>query len=824
MKGIYLKFIITNIIIFFAVSLWAQQPTEQDCLGAITVCQSVYYQSNSFSGTGNYPGEIPTSGSCPGNCMNSGEKNDVWYIFTVNTGGNLGFSISPNNMSNDYDWAVYSLNDYDCEDIYSHVAQMQVACNWSGTAGATGATQPNGSSCQGASGSPFCKFIPVFEGETYVLNISNYSSSQAGYTLDFSLSTADIYDDEPPYIIDIYSDDIVCGNTTLDFDFSERVLCNSVQATDFSLTGPGGPYTINDVYGETCLQGGEAENQFTMEFDPPIYETGTYAINILHQSFIVDACNNTAILNSYEFDIDLNSPTANAGEDKSIGYAGTAQLDGSVEGGLGPFLFEWQPEEKLEDNSVIDPITINLTETTNYTMIVEDESNNCRSTDDVTVNIVGGPMSVSISTNHNSVCANDPAELEAIPSGGSGDYNFTWTSDPPGINYTTEIITVTPNVTTTYFVEVTDGYTTLNNEITITVFPAPIADAGSEQEINMGTYTFLDGSVSSGQEPYSYNWSPPDYIDGAITIRDPKTTILNENQNYLLNVVDDNGCAGISSEVTVRVTGSALGADPKSEPSYICLGDTATLISRVAGGGGPPFTLEWRTEDGSWSETGDSVLVNPTEDTKYFLKINDGYTSKDSITLYLAVQPLPVIDLIPVGYPFSGDTIKVCVRDTVTLDAGNEANPPDMSYLWSNGWGFRNLTTKTNGNLFDFQTFNVAVTNNVTGCRNNSSISIMFDFAECSIGIGENNAPNQPIHVYPNPNDGIFQLQTTYKIDRLDIQVVDLHGRIVIQNQYRNIPHDGWTTNIDISRLSKGMYMLKYIADNISYTQKIIKE
>lgn len=823
MKKILIKLFLSSIFVILSASLSAQQPTNQDCLGAITVCQSVYNQLNSYTGTGNYPNEIPTTGSCPGNCLSTGEINDVWYIFTVNTGGNLGFKITPNNQSDDYDWAVYSLNEYDCEDIYSHVAQMQVSCNYSGTSGETGATLQNGNNCQDAGGSKYCKFIPVLAGETYVLNISNFTSSQSGYSLDFGLSTANIYDDIPPSIETIYSDDIQCGTTLLEFDFNERVLCNSVQPSDFSLSGPGSPYTIIDVTGTTCEEGGEAEDHFTMEFDPPIYESGTYSINILPLSFIKDDCGNTSPVENYEFDVALNSPTADAGEDKDIAYGGTALLDGSVIGGSGNFIFDWQPEEKLEDNTLEDPTTINLTETTNYTMMVEDESNNCRSTDEVTVNIVGGPMSISVITNHNSVCAGDPAIIEAIPSGGSGNYTYTWTSNPPGINYTTDIITVTPEITTTYFVEVTDSYTILNNQITITVYPTPIAEAGPEQEINMGTYTYLDGSVSNGQEPYSYNWSPPDFIDGDITVHNPKTSILNENQIYLLNVVDNHGCNGESSEVTVKVTGSALGAQPISEPAQICIGQSATLISNVSGGGGEPYTLEWRTEDGSWTETGDNIQVNPTEDTKYFLKVNDGYTVKDSITLYLTVHPLPEINLIPDGYPHSGNTISVCVRDTVTLDAGNETNPPNMSYLWTNGWGCRYFTTRTNGNVFDFQTFSVTTTNNVTGCENSSSISILFDFTECGTDIGENNNTDQPLNIYPNPNNGVFQLRTTKEISRIDIKLIDLQGKVLFQKHYKDINPGGWTTDVDISMLPKGIYLLKYDADNKSYSRKIIK-
>jgi len=818
---------LTTLVLLFisaSVSLVAQTPTDQDCLGAITVCQSVYSQSNSYSGTGNYPNEIPTTGSCPGNCLSSGEKNDVWYIFTVNTGGNLGFTITPNSQSDDYDWAVYCLNDYNCEDIYSHISQMQVSCNYSGTAGITGATLMNGNSCEGAGGSNRCKFIQVETGDIYVLNISNFSSSQSGYTLDFGISTANIFDNIPPSIETIYTDDIQCGTSSLNFDFNERVLCNSVQASDFEITGPGGPYTITDLYGETCDQGGEAEMSFTIYFDPPIYESGSYSLNIKQMSFIQDDCGNTAFVGNYGFDVSLNSPTMDAGEDQDIPYAASTQLDGTVTGGSGNFVFDWQPHAKLIDNTIEDPTTINLTETTSYTVMVEDESNNCRSTDDVTVNIVGGPMSVLVSADNNSVCSGDPAIIEAVPSGGGGSYTYIWTSDPTGINYTSSIITVNPEVTTTYYVEVTDGYTTLNDQITITVYPTPIANAGQEQEINMGTFTYLDGSASNGQSPYSYNWSPPDFIDGEVTIPSPKTSILDANQIYLLNIIDDNGCIGESSEILVKITGSALGAQPFAYPSEICIGQSATLTSNVSGGGGGPYTIEWRTVDGSWSQSGDNVTVSPTTNTSYFLLIDDGYTSKDSITLNLPVNPLPEIDLIPSGYTVTGDTISVCVRDTVRIDAGDDNNPNDMAYIWSNGWNERYMTALTNGTFFDLQSYGVDVTNNLTGCVDSSSIVIMFDFSECGLGIEESSTINHPVSIVPNPNNGVFKLQTSQTISLLEIELINLQGKVIYKDSFNNINAGNWESEIDLRNISSGTYILKYKVDSVSYTKKFIKQ
>jgi len=523
-----------NILLFLlmsvAVGAMAQIPTDQDCLGAIPVCQDIYVQPNSYSGTGAYPNEIPSGGSgCPNNCMLDGEKNDVWYIFTVQTSGDLGFTITPNNLGNDYDWSVYSLNQYKCQDIYGHTTQMQVSCNWSATSGVTG---PNGNSnlnCQNSGGTPYNAKIPVEKGETYVINISNWSpSAQSGYTLDFSSSTAQIYDDVAPEIAEVYTNDIICGTTEITFDFTEKVKCSTVTPGKFKLTGPGGPYEVLDVYGDDCEIGGEMEVTYHLSFTPAIYEDGEYALEVRPLSFIQDACGNNAPAQSFPFDVTLDSPIASAGDDIDIAYSGSATLDGSATGGTGEFSYEWTPVEKLIDPNMEDPTTVNLTESTGFTVTVIDDNSTCRSTDDMMVNIVGGPMSVDAIASPPSVCAGDPTELNANVTGGSGNFIYSWTSDPAGFVSDIQSPTVNPDVTTTYFVEVDDGFTIINAQVTVNVFAKPVPNAGADQVINVGTVATLDGSASSGQSPYEYLWEPSYMIAGANDIQSPKTIVLNE--------------------------------------------------------------------------------------------------------------------------------------------------------------------------------------------------------------------------------------------------------------------------------------------------------
>ena len=337
--------ILTTLLLnfIFISSTYAQTPTTQDCKGAIAVCDYIYVEDSTAAGWGNY-NEIPSGGSnCPNHCM-AGEHNSRWYIWTVIESGDLRFVITPQVQTDDYDWAVFDLTTYTCDDVWSIPGGMLSSCNAAGDVGyqgATGVSTANGGVTDCNNGGQTNKWnvdLPVWEGETYVLVVSDWTQSPGGYTLDFSASTAVILDDQKPFIEYIGEDLITsCGTNELFIKFNENVKCSSVQPGDFLLEGPGGPYVIDSLYGEICDLGGNNEREYTLYFTPAIYQGGDYTLKIKYFSFISDACNNYADEYVYEFFIDLESPEADAGEDIDIPYAATATLNGSASSGSGNY-------------------------------------------------------------------------------------------------------------------------------------------------------------------------------------------------------------------------------------------------------------------------------------------------------------------------------------------------------------------------------------------------------------------------------------------------------------------------------------------------------
>lgn len=280
---------------------WAQLPPnqpEQDCFSAIPVCQDIYTQNNSYSGIGENADEINGAFSC----LLLGERNSVWYTFRIQTAGQLCFTISPNDSTEDYDWALFNITNSSCAAIYNDPS-LEVSCSWqapdlfSGCNGETGANGNTTPPC-GMQNQP-C--IPVVVGETYVLNVSNFTGFDNGYTLDFSASTAQLYDDTPP---DMTGAGHHCDGVTV--SFSENILCSTVDPSDFTFSGPGGPYTITEVR-SNCDQGGTYDNTFELVVDPAISTAANYTVSLI--GAVSDFCGNTANLNSQTIFL---SPVPNA--------------------------------------------------------------------------------------------------------------------------------------------------------------------------------------------------------------------------------------------------------------------------------------------------------------------------------------------------------------------------------------------------------------------------------------------------------------------------------------------------------------------------------
>ncbi|RYZ22006.1 MAG: gliding motility-associated C-terminal domain-containing protein [Chitinophagaceae bacterium] len=203
----------------------------------------------------------------------SSDVNPYYYKFTCYQAGLLAFQITPNNLEEDYDWALFDVTNRDPNDIYTDRA-MVICYNFSGQLGVTG-VKTYATSCGrcGPTAPPFSKKSALVPGHDYLLLISHYTATDAGYRISFDGNEAVINDTSLPRM---RSADLSCNNK-LRVKLNKKIRCNSISSDGSEFSLPGGPAIVSAT-GDGC----------TTRFDTDLIELllaaplspGTYTLRL----------------------------------------------------------------------------------------------------------------------------------------------------------------------------------------------------------------------------------------------------------------------------------------------------------------------------------------------------------------------------------------------------------------------------------------------------------------------------------------------------------------------------------------------------------------
>jgi gliding motility-associated-like protein len=180
---------------FFQIILgWGQTP---DCRQVFNVgrlvCGNASFATDNLIGAGlddfsvvllpnNDPGCLIRPFSNPGGGTISPTRTEsysAWYAFKIQTSGTLTFIITPNNLSNDFDFGVWGPN------VTCNTLGTPIRCNFSGITGTTGLSNTGTSTSVGEAGTPFCTPMNVVAGELYYLMVNNFSENNSGFSLSW---------------------------------------------------------------------------------------------------------------------------------------------------------------------------------------------------------------------------------------------------------------------------------------------------------------------------------------------------------------------------------------------------------------------------------------------------------------------------------------------------------------------------------------------------------------------------------------------------------------------------------------------------------------
>jgi len=532
-------FLITFIGFFLTQNLKAQVPTIQDCLGAIPVCQQIYTEVNSPSGDGNYVDELNVGFTCL-----AFESNAIWYTFTTNSAGNFGFVVTPMDLDDDYDWALYNITGASCEDIRND-DNLLVSCNAAGgfschgMTGATGGTIYNlqGGGCGSnpptlnSGFDPENELVMVQANNTYVLMVSNWSGSTNGYTIDFGISDVDIFDFRKPELVSDEFPDGCAGDQIL-LSFDENILCSSLALGNFSLNGPSGSHSLQ-VSSPLCDSGSLYERNFTAIADPPITESGLYTLSFCCLS---DACGNELdpVVLNYTVTI-VNPPNVDFGPDQTLCVGESIDLDATSESAQ----YSW-------NNGQTGP-SIQVTQSGTYQVNV---TNACGSaSDEIDLVFIEAP-SFDLGPMIDA-CTGEIHVLDAS----SSFANYMWNTGAttPEISVTTE---------GQYSVVVENQCGTFTDMIDVSFSDMPMVDLGPDQDICPGESIQLEASFPDAV----IQWQ-----DGSIG----NTIQVTNEGTYAVSVTNSCGQATDQIEVNLLATPNFdLGPE-----QYPCDGEVITLTA-----------------------------------------------------------------------------------------------------------------------------------------------------------------------------------------------------------------------------------------------------
>jgi uncharacterized repeat protein (TIGR01451 family) len=297
-----------------------------------------------------------------------------------------------------------------------------------------------------------------------------------------------------------------------------------------------------------------------------------------------------------------------------------------------------------------------------YYAQTEELASGCKSDNRTAVSLTVNPLPISDAGDDEAICLGQSTVLAATATGGSGGYQFDWDN---GLGAGTSH-SVSPAMTTIYTVTVTDSKGCMDtDEVTITVHPNPVADAGNDAEICEGEEVILTASATGGDGNYAYEWDNGLGTGASHTVNPSSTT------TYMVTVTDGNGCFD-TDEVTVVVNDRPM-VDPGAD-IFICLGESNTLSASATGGDGN-YSFLWDNGLGS----GASHVVNPSSSTIYGVTVTDGNGCTDEAFVIVTVGDNPQVGL--------GPNQQICAGESITLTASVSGSNPPFTYSWSAGLG-----------------------------------------------------------------------------------------------------------------------------------------
>ncbi len=317
----------------------------------------------------------------------------------------------------------------------------------------------------------------------------------------------------------------------------------------------------------------------------------------------------------------------------------------------------------------IHPIIDGIPELTETVILYVQTSICGTTTDTVTIRIIDN-MPITVSTFGDTTICGGQAPIGATVTGGIPPYSYYWSTAD-----TTANIFVSPTVTTTYYIIVTDVCLTPDTGTVVVGVGGTFAGAGSDVTICLGNVTTL--TASGGNQ---YQWSTGETTQ-SISVSPLSDTTYFVTVTLLCSDVDS---------VNVFINPLPI-LSAASDPDSICAGWSSTLS--LTGGN----VISWSSnpvDPSLASQVGSSnPVVSPVYTTTYTVIGSDANQCENTTTTVVVVYPQPIASFVATPNPVSISNTNIFFSNTSTgnsplciwdLGDGNYSDLQQFSHQFPN--------------------------------------------------------------------------------------------------------------------------------------------
>lgn len=370
--------------------------------------------------------------------------------------------------------------------------------------------------------------------------------------------------------------------------------------------------------------------------------------NVLSGSYSVTITDNVGCTSTASATVsNTPAPTLSLASSNATCGVSNGSVGSAVVGGTSPYTFSWSNGATTS--------TINALPAGAYSLTVTD-ANSCTAVQAVGVSSASAPV-VSI-TSVNSTCGLSNGSANALVGSGTPPYTYLWN------NGSTNAI-INGIAAGTYSITVNDAVGCIAVQtITITTSQLPTVTLTAVNSTCEQSNGSVSANVTSGNTPYSYNWSGTQTTNAITNL---------PAGSYTVTVTTADGCTATQSATVFTSTIPIVSAIPTATGCGLNNGSISLSIINAPA----PFTY-------SWSNGLTSATVTNIASGSYSVTVvsSNGCSATANATVAPSTSPTTTLNPTPASCGYANGS----VNSTTTLGT------TPYSYSWSNGVTTQNLT------------------------------------------------------------------------------------------------------------------------------------